>query len=398
MSFRQVIEKQKGNQAMSHHNTVFSQLLKLIPRHEFETLAIKHHSGRSFRKASRWSQFVTMAMGQITGRISLRDIVENMSAQSHRLYHIGSSVLTRSNLSRMNENKPHQLYEALFSKLLTRCQGLTPGHDFRFHNPLYSLDASTIDLSLSVFPWADFRTTKGAVKLHVGLNHDGYLPEFVTITEGKKADVTIGRILQFPKGSIVAMDKGYNDYSWYKQLTDKGIYFVTRLKSNANYRVVKRATVLKNKGIISDQTIEFTGAQTARKCPVKLRRITYKEPVSGKRYVFLTNNFKLCAKTIADVYKARWQVELFFKWIKQNLEIKSFVGTSKNAVLTQLWIAMCVYLLLSYLKFQSKLKKSLQQILRLLQMNLFEKRDLMALLRGEPIRDHEPDINQMVML
>jgi putative transposase len=383
---------------MAHYNTVFSQLLKLIPRHEFETLAKQHHSGRSFRKASRWSQFVTMAMGQLSGRKSLRDIVENVSAQTHRLYHLGSAKLSRSNLSRINENKPYALYEALFGKLLKRCQGVAPGHQFRFKNPLYSLDASTIDLCLSVFPWAKFRTTKGAVKLHVGLNHAGYLPEFVTLTEGNKHDVTIGRILNFPKGSIVAIDKAYNDYTWYNHLTGNGIYFVTRLKSNAKYRVIDRREVLQNKGLTSDQTIEFTGLQTAKKCPVQLRRIGYRDPDTGKHYVFLTNHFKLAARTIADIYKARWQVELFFKWINQNLKIKSFVGTSKNAVMTQIWIALCMYLLLAFIKFQSKLTKSMQQILRLLQLNLFEKRDMMALLRGDPPPDTVADPNQMVML
>jgi hypothetical protein len=383
---------------MAHYNTVFSQLLKLIPRHEFETLAIQHHSGRSFRKASRWSQFVTMAMGQLSGRNSLRDIVENVSAQAHRLYHLGSASLSRSNLSRINENKPYALYEALFEKLYRRCQGVVPGHNFRFKNPLYSLDASTVDLCLSVFPWAKFRTTKGAVKLHVGLNHAGYLPEFVTLTEGNKHDITVGRILKFPKGSIVAIDKAYNDYTWYNHLTGNGIYFVTRLKSNAKYRVIDRREVLKYKGLTSDQTIEFTGLQTAKKCPVQLRRIGYRDPESGKHYVFLTNNFKLAARTIADIYKARWQVELFFKWIKQNLKIKYFVGTSKNAVMTQIWIALCMYLLLAFLRFQSKLTKSMQQILRLLQLNLFEKRDMMALLRGDPPPDWVADPNQMVML
>ena len=383
---------------MSHHNTVFSQLLKLIPRHEFETLAKQHHTGRSFRTASRWSQFVSMAMGQLSGRISLRDIVENLSAQAHRLYHLGSTKLSRSNLSRINEAKPYTLYEALFGKLLGRCQGVVPGHTFRFKNPLYSLDASTIDLCLSVFPWAEFRTTKGAIKLHVGLNHAGYLPEFVTVTEGKNHDVTVGRTLTFPKGSIVVVDKGYNDYTWYKQLTDNGIFFVTRLKVNARYRTLCRRPVLKGKGLLCDQTIEFTGAQTAKKCPVPLRRIAYRDTQTGKRYVFLTNNFKLAAKTIANIYKARWQVELFFKWIKQNLKIKSFVGTSKNAVMTQIWIALCVYLLLAFLKFQSGLKKSTQQILRLLQLNLFEKRDLMALLRGDPPDNGQPNINQLVLL
>jgi len=230
------------------------------------------------------------------------------------------------------------------------------------------------------------------------LNHAGYLPEFVTVTEGKNHDVTVGRTLEFPKGSIVAVDKGYNDYTWYKQLTDKGIFFVTRLKTNAKYRTVSRRPVLKSRGLSCDQTIEFTGLQTAKKCPVQLRRIAYRDAETGKRYVFLTNNFTLSAKTIADIYKARWQVELFFKWIKQNLKIKSFVGTGKNAVMTQIWIALCVYLLLAFLKFQSKLQKSTQQILRLLQLNLFEKRDLMALLRGDPPCDNQPNINQMALL
>lgn len=254
-----------------------------------------------------------MAMAQLSGRNSLRDIVENMSAQAHRLYHLGSVKLSRSNLSRINEDKPYTLYEALFGKLLQRCHRVAPDHNFRFKNPLYSLDASTIDLCLSVFPWADFRTTKGAIKLHVGLNHAGYLPEFVTITEGKDHDVTVGRILNFPKGSIVAIDKAYNDYAWYKQLTDKGIFFVTRLKSNARYRLISRREVSKERGLTCDQTIQFTGILTAKKCPIQLRRIGYRDPETGKHYVFLTNNFKLSARTIADVYKARWQVELFFK-------------------------------------------------------------------------------------
>jgi len=240
---------------MTHCNTIFSQILKFVPRHEFEALANRHHSGRAFRTASRWSQFVTMAMAQLSGRNSLRDIVNSVSTQAHRLYHLGSAKMTRSNLSRINENTPHTLYEALLGKLLDRCQRLTTSHSFRFKNKLYSLDASTIDLCLSVFPWADFRSTKGAIKLHIGFNHNGYLPEFVTITEGKTSDIEIGRMLSFPTGSIVAIDRGYTDYQWYNQLNNKGIFFVTRLKSNASYKVVKRHPVLNNKGLTSDQAI-----------------------------------------------------------------------------------------------------------------------------------------------
>ena len=219
----------------------------------------------------------------------------------------------------------------------------------------------------------------------------------MTITDGKTHDLIAAKAMNLPQGSIVVVDKAYNDYLWYKQLIDKDISFVTRLKSNSKYRVVERRDALKSKGITSDQVIAFTGTVTSKKCPVNLRRIGYRDEKTGKHYVFLTNNMDLAAKTIADLYKSRWQVELFFKWIKQNLKIKSFVGTSKNAVLTQIWIAMCVYLLLAFLKFQSKLTKSMQQILRVLQLNLFEKRELIALLRGDPVNPEPPDQHQVAL-
>lgn len=368
---------------MSHHNTVFTQLLKFISRHEFESLAKQHHQGQRLRKISRWSQFIALSLAQLSGRSSLRDIISNLSVQAHKLYHIGATLVSRSSLARVNEQQPHTLYEALFNKLLARCNATAPKHGFRFKNKLYSLDASTIDLCLSVFPWATFRTTKGAIKLHVGLDHGGHLPSFITITEGKVHEVNVGRTLTLPKQSIVVFDKGYNDYSWYNQLNNNDIFFVTRQKTNATYTVIERHSILKNTGVTSDQTIKVKG-QKAQDCPIALRRIGYKDAETGKHYVFLTNNFTLAAKTIADIYKARWQVELFFKWIKQNLKIKTFLGTSKNAVLTQIWIAMCVYLLLAYIKFCNQLDLSFQQILRLLQLNLFERRDLLALLRGDP--------------
>lgn len=376
---------------MSHHNTVFSQLLKFIPRHEFEALANQHHQGRKLRKMSRWSQFVAMGLGQLSGRRSLRDIVTNISAQANKLYHLGASKVRRSSLARVNEQQPHTLYETLFAKLLSRCQGLAPKHGFRFKNKLYSLDASTIDLCLDVFPWAKFRSTKGAVKLHVGLDHSGYLPTFMTVTDGKVHDVTVGRTLKLPKQSIVVFDRGYTDFKWYNLLNDNNIFFVTRQKSNATYDVIERRSVSKKTGITSDQTIKIKGAKAAD-CPIALRRIGYRDPETGNHYVFLTNHFKLAAGTIANVYKSRWQIELFFKWIKQNLKIKTFLGTSKNAVLTQIWIALCMYLLLAYIKFCNKLSLSLQQILRLLQLNLFERRDLINLLRGDPPEPSAPQL------
>lgn len=369
---------------MAHHNTIFSQLLKFLPRHEFEQLAKQHHQGGALRTTSRWSQFVALVVGQLAGRQSLRDIESNMKAQAQRLYHLGAQAIARSSLSRLNEQQPYSLYEALFAKLYARCYNRAPKHGFRFKNPLYSLDASLIDLSLQVFPWAHYAQGKAAMKLHVGLDHAGFLPAFATITEGKTADIEIGRTLHFAKGSVVVFDKGYVDYRWFKQLNQNGIFFVTRIRKNAIWRVTERRQVDRRTGLTSDQTIELTGVKPVKLGLPPLRRIGYRDPETGKHYEFLTNHFGLSAKTIAEIYKQRWQVELFFKWIKQNLKIKSFIGQSKNAVLTQIWIALCMYLLLAYIKFSAKLGWSMQTILRLLQLNLFMRRDLLELLRGDP--------------
>lgn len=368
---------------MAHNNTVYTQILKLIPRHEFESLAKVHHKGRKLRKLSRWSQFVALSMAQLCGRLSLRDIVSSLSAQTTKLYHLGVGTVSRSSLSRVNDVQPYTLYEALFCKLLTRCQSVAPRHGFKFKNKLYSIDASTIDLCLSVFPWAKFRSTKGAIKLHLGLDHDGMLPSFVRVTDGKSHDITVGRTLKLPKQSIVVFDRGYTDFKWYNSLNDNEIFFVTRIKKNATYNIIERRSIDKNRGLTSDQTIKIKGNK-AKDCPIELRRIGYKCPNTGKHYFYLTNNFKLAAKTIADIYKARWHVELFFKCIKQNLKIKSFIGTSKNAVLTQIWIAMCTYLILAYIKFCNQIDASFQKILRLLQLNLFERRDMIELLLEIP--------------
>ena len=380
---------------MAHNNTVLSQILKLVCRHEFESLAKTHHCGQKLRKMSRWAQFVALSMAQLSGRSSLRDIESNLGAQKSKLYHLGVNKVTRSSLARVNEQQPCELYESLFGRLLNRCQAMAPGHGFRFHNKLYSLDASTIDLCLSVFPWAKFRTTKGAIKLHAAINHDGYLPSFVALTEGNVHEIKMVKYLQLPKGSIVVFDRGYIDYAWYNALNSRNISFVTRQKRNADYQVLERREVNTSCGLTSDQVIRLTGTK-AHQCPIKLRRVGYRDPQTGKHYVFVTNNFKLAAKTIADIYKSRWQIEMFFKWIKQNLKIKTFIGTSKNAVMTQIWIALCVYLILSYLKFTSCMDRSIQQILKLLQLNLFDRRDLIELIKGQNL-DPPGFINQNQM-
>lgn len=242
------------------------------------------------------------------------------------------------------------------------------------------MDASTIDVCLSVFPWAKFRAKKGAVKLHAVLDHDGLIPAFIDITDGKTHEVNIGRMVHLPKGSILTMDRGYIDYQWFNDLDQQGIYFVTRAKENMRYRVKKRHKVNRKLGLTSDQLITLT-SKKGMAYEGELRRVAYKDPTTGKHYYFLTNNTTLAAKTIADIYRDRWKIELFFKWIKQNLKIKSFIGTSKNAVMTQIWIALCTYLLIHYFKWKNSLVQAASRIVQILQLNWFERRDIVTLFK-----------------
>lgn len=369
---------------MSHSNTAFHQLLKPLSRHEFEAEAKKHHVGQKLRTASRWDQFVGMAMSQISGRQSLRDIQSNLESQRHKLYHLGAKPIARSTLARLNEHQPSALYETIFSRLVKKCQSIPNQHKFRFKNPLYSLDASAIDLSLSMFPWAAHRDDVANVKLSIGLNHGTHIPEFVALSDGQENDMIEGRKFHFPKGSIVAFDKGYVDYQWFKSLTDKGVFFVTRLRAKAVYRIEERRAVDRSKGIVSDQIIQLSSAHAIKRGAPTLRRVGYRDPLTGRFYEFLTNNVHLSAATIAAIYKDRWQVELFFKAIKQNLKIKAFVGTSKNAVLTQIWIAMITYLLLAFARHSAKSGWTVQRIMRVIQLSLFERRSLKSILIPDP--------------
>lgn len=379
---------------MSHHNTAFHQLLKPVSRHEFEGLAKQHHQGQKLRTASRWDQFIGMAMSQFSGRQSLRDIESNLEAQQHKLYHLGAKPIARSTLARLNEQQPVALYEKLFYQLLNRCKAAPGHHRFRFKNPLYSLDASAIDLSLNLFPWAAHRDNTANVKLSVGLNHANLVPEFVALSDGNENDMVQGRQFDFPKGSIVAFDKGYVDYEWFNSLNNRGVFFVTRLRAKAVYRVEERRTVNKVNGIMSDQIIQLNSAHALKRGAPKLRRIGFRDPENGRFYEFLTNNFNLCARTIAAIYKDRWQIELFFKAIKQNLKIKAFVGRSKNAIMTQVWIAMIVYLLLAFARHSARIGWTVQRILRVIQLNLFERKTLKEILCPAPPR-HKKSEPQM---
>ncbi len=369
---------------MSHHNTAFHQLLKPLSRHDFEGLAKKHHRGQKLRSATRWDQFIGMSLSQLSGRQSLRDIESNLKAQQDKLYHLGAKPIARSTLARLNEKQPAELYQELFYKLLNRCKQQPSQHKFRFKNPLYSLDASAIDLSLKLFPWAAHREDTANVKLSVGLNHASMIPEFVALSDGNENDMIEGRKFSFPRGSIVAFDKGYVDYQWFGNLTEQGVFFVTRLRPKAVYAVLGRRAVDKTQGISSDQIIQLNSAHAIKRGAPKLRRIGYRDRESGRFYTFLTNNFKLAASTIAAIYKDRWQVELFFKAIKQNLQIKAFVGLSKNAILTQIWIAMITYLLVAFARHSAREGWTVQRILRVIQINLFEKKSLKELLDPSP--------------
>ena len=360
---------------MAYHSTILRQIIDLFPRHEFDALAKVHHRGQKFRSFNRWTQFMAMFIGQLSGRKSLRDLVLSMNAQQSKLYHLGMKPCARATLARVNEQQPASLYQALFYKLLQRTRQAAPKHRFKFKGKLYLLDATVVDLCLSTFQWAKFRSTKGAVKLHVGLDADGYLPEFIDITNGKSHEINWARTLRLSRGSMAVFDLGFTDYDWYEHLTKQGVFFVTRLKRNACVTLVRKRPGRRGAGILSDQTVLLGDI------PDPLRMVCYQDPETGKEYRFVTNADHLDAKTIADLYKERWQVELFFKWIKQNLRIKTFLGTSRNAVLTQIWIALIVYLLLAFLKFKAKIALSMQSILRLIQLNLFERRDFLSLFK-----------------
>ena len=358
---------------MSHNCTVLSQILKLLPRHEFEKQANRYDGKRRSDALTRWSQFVALAIGQLGGRRSLRDIEATIQSQGHHRYHLGSQSVSRSALSRANERLDYRFFEGLFQSLYQRCVSDRRSHGFCFSNKLFSLDASLIDVSMKVFPWADFGRKKSAFKLHLGLDHDGLIPAFASVTQGKVSDMAQARLLALPKGSVVVFDKGYSCYRWHNHLTEQGIFFVTRIRGNAKYRVLERRAVKKGSGVSSDQTIEYKALRKDGDPLKPIRRVGYRDPETGKHYIFITNQFSWSAKTIADIYKQRWQVELFFKWIKQHLRIKRFFGTSENSVKTQIWIAIAVYVLIAIIKKRLDSKHRLYTILQILSVSLFEK-------------------------
>ena len=362
---------------MSAFCSMFSQLLKLFPRTEFQALVKRTHAERHARGFTCWGQFVAMLFCQLGRAHSLREICGGLRSSEGKLKHLGITAPHRSTLAYANEHRPWQLYRAVFQELLARCQPLGKGRrKFRFKNPLMSLDSTVIDLCATLFDWAQFRRTKGAVKLHCLLDHDGYLPSVVVITDGKRHDVRVGRTLRLAPGTILIMDRGYVDYAWFGRLTTDGVFFVTRLKDNARYQVVERRRVPERSQIQRDEVIRLTGAAAETRCPHNLRRVQVYDPAKEETLVFVTNHLAFGATTIAAIYKDRWQVELFFKALKQNLKIKTFVGTSANALKVQVWTALIAILLLKYLQLRSRFAWSLSNLVALLRMNLFTHRDL----------------------
>jgi hypothetical protein len=315
-----------------------------------------------------WNQLTVLLFAQASGKNSLRDIQNAFAAQSGQAYHLGlPDSIAKSTLADCNARVPWQIYQNLFTLLQKRCQSLAPRHSFRFKNPLFSIDSTVIELSLEAFPWAKYARQQGAIKLHYGLDHSGNIPTFLNITDNQTSDINVARD-HWPiiPDSINCFDKGYIDFAWFRRVADGGAYFVTRAKTNMVYRVIGQQELPKNKSILSDETIALTGYASAKKFPGALRLIRYFDAENKREFAFLTNNFKLAAATIAKIYKGRWQIEAFFKWIKQNLRIKSFLGTSPRAVLTQVWLAMCYFLMLAYVKFQAKSSFSLFYLHRII--------------------------------
>jgi len=363
---------------MVRHASLFSQLVAIFNRAQFHNLIFKHKAEKFSKGFGSWDHFVAMLFCQLAQAKSLREICGGLACCMGKMRHLGmKKAPNKSTLSYANANRPWQMYQDLFYQTLHVCKMAGPKkHKFRFKNKLLSLDSSTISLCLSLFPWAEFRRTKGAIKLHLLLDHDGYLPSFVHISKGKKHDVTIARKIPLSPHSIVAMDRGYNDYALFSYWTQNKIYFVTRLKKNADYTVVKNNIVPQNRNILSDQIIRFNGHTARKKCPQELRKIAVWDDQENREIVLLTNHFAFGATTISAIYKDRWQIELFFKALKQNLKVKTFVGTSENALFIQIWTALIAMLLIKYLQFQSKFGWSLSNLVSFLRWNLFTYRDL----------------------
>lgn len=360
--------------------SIFSQIMQFIPRLQFEARVREYKAERHARGFSSWTQLIAMLFCQLGHAQSLREITGGLAACEGKLRHLGvSAPPKRSTLAYANENRPWELYRAVFYGLLERCQGEAAGkkRKFRFKHKLLSIDSTTIALSLSMFDWAQYKRSKGAVKLHLVLDHDGYLPCYAVISDGKEADITAAKKMSFAPGTMLVFDRGYSDYDWWLSLTRQKVFFVTRLKDNAEYGIAGQRPVPKGSNILRDEMILLTKQQEVG-AEALLRRIEVWVEEKQETMVFVTNNLALAASTIAAIYKERWGIELFFKALKQSLKVKTFVGTSENAVQTQIWTALIAMLLIKYLQLKSTFAWSLSNLVALLRQQLFVYRDLMS--------------------
>lgn len=372
---------------MNTGRTILSQILDFVSKYEFEKCVDKYHGNHRVKTFTCWEQFIVMSFAQLTGRESLRDIEACLEAVSTKLYHSGvKSKVRKSTLSDANENRDWRIY-AEFAQLLIQEARKLYKDDNNFKVEIdeiaYALDSSTIDLCLSLFPWAKFRKRKGAVKMHTQIDLRGSIPTFIEITDGKLHDVNILDLLILEPGAFYIMDRAYLDFERLYHMDQCLTYFVVREKRNFDYRRLYSNKVDKSKGFKCDQTIMLTGFYTSKKYPEKLRRIKYYDESRNKTLVFITNNFVYDAEIIAQLYKERWKVELFFKWIKQHLKIKKFFGTSLNAVFTQIWTAVSVYLLVAIIKKRLNLNQELYTILQILSISIFEKTTVNQLFENE---------------
>lgn len=386
---------------MNAGKTLFAQIMDFLPWTTFDRYVDRYGGNRGVRSMTCAEQYRIMAFAQLTYRESLRDIEVCLAAQTGKLYHMGfRGQVKRSTLADANESRDWRIYADFGQRLFVQARDLHIKDDLGLDlsNTVYALDSTTIDLCLSVFPWAHFRTTKAAVKMHTLLDLKGNIPSFIHISDGKMADVHALDLLQPEPSAIYVMDRGYVDFSRLHALHLAGAFFVTRAKSNMKAHRVYSEKTDRSTGIICDQTIALDGVYTKQHYPVHLRRIRFKDPESGRTLIFLTNQMTLPAATICALYKSRWQVELFFKWIKQHLRIKCFFGTSENAVKTQIWIAVSVYVLVAIVKKRLNLDASLYTLLQILSFTLFEKITLQqSLTNTNDISDIDQFNNQLIL-
>ncbi len=376
---------------------VFSQFLRLLPRYEFQRIVEKYNGDYRTKQFKCWHQLNCMLFAHIRQEKSLRDIDIALNAHASKLYHIGIQQCPKSTLADANERRDYRIYEEFAKTLMQHARRVYAGTPLALDvdNAVYALDASVIDLTLSLFPWAKFRKTKGAIKLHAMIDLRGNIPAFLTITDGKMHDVKAAPQVPIEADGIYVVDRGYVDFAWLWSIHQAGAFFVTRLKTPIKWTHVISHSVDKSLGLRSDQEILVASARLKKLYPERLRKISFRDEIQGRTLVFITNNFTLPAATIAALYKARWEIELFFKWIKQNLRVKTLYGTSSNAVKTQIWIAMIVYLVLAILKERYCLEQSLSKLLHFLEVNLFEQKPLIPIFQINARSSHGKQDNQL---